>query len=190
MLDNLQVICWTIVYVFAVIFGIKHREDFRPQIPVIAVCMNFAWEINAIIFTNGSFWGHYLWLLLDAVIFMIMVVKLWHKRGYLLILLTAVLAIILRVLFVHGFMLVSCFIIDILMAVEFAVNIKRISPYGKLSIAVFKLFGDLFAWLYYMEFSVTVKLIGAVVLILNSFYLFICIRSRIKDSISAIDELL
>lgn len=75
-------------------------------------------------------------------------------------------------------MLMSVFIIDLIMVVEYVGCVKHISNHGKLSIAVFKLLGDLFAWLFYCKQSIFVGIVGAVVLLLNLFYLAYCMEER------------
>lgn len=177
MFDNLQVICWTIVYTLIVFFSLWHKEDRRFLIPPIAMCLNLACEINAIIYTGGSFWGHYLWLSLDIVIFIIALLKIRCKKLYILVCTLAILTLFLRILFTNGYMLISCFIIDLLMAVEFVISINKLSSYGKIPIAIFKLLGDTFAWIFYMKASVIVAIIGGLVLPLNLLYLFVSVKN-------------
>lgn len=77
-----------------------------------------------------------------------------------------------------GGMLLSSYVIDLVIAVEYVARIRHISPPGKLPIAIFKLLGDLFAWLFYCKQSIFVGIVGAVVLLLNLFYLAYCMEER------------
>ena len=60
------------------------------------------------------------------------------------------------------------------MAVEYVCTIKHISPRGRTIIGVFRLIGDLFAWLVNKGFSVIVFVIGAIVLLINLLYVAYC----------------
>ena len=95
----------------------------------------------------------------------------------------AVFALLLRFVFTRfdSGMLISVFIIDLVMAIDFVVEAKRISPSGQLPIAITKLAGDLFAWLSYMHESKAVAIMGAAVLIINTFYLALCLEKGGKS---------
>lgn len=74
--------------------------------------------------------------------------------------------------------LTSGFAIDLIMAVMFLVDRKRLSPELKVPIAVFKLIGDIFAGIYYGRNSGIVTIIAAMVLLCNCCYLWLCCRDR------------
>lgn len=74
--------------------------------------------------------------------------------------------------------LIIAFVIDCIMAVEFLACVKKISSHGRIPIAITKLFGDLFAWFYYMKFSNFVVFIGVVVFLLNLLYLAFCLEEN------------
>lgn len=71
--------------------------------------------------------------------------------------------------------LISAFALDLIMAVEFVTCVKKIAPQGRILIALTKLLGDLFAWLCYMRNSTFVAIVGAVVFLLNTLYLVLCL---------------
>lgn len=79
-------------------------------------------------------------------------------------------------------MLISSFVIDIIMAVEYVCTIKHISPRGRTIIGVFRLIGDLFAWLVNKGFSVIVFVIGAIVLLINLLYVAYCFELEKNNS--------
>lgn len=70
MLDSLQIIFWSITYVLIIISSQRDRFEKLISIPYAAGILNFGWELCALQQSQG-FWGHVLWLGLDAVIFAI-----------------------------------------------------------------------------------------------------------------------
>ena len=70
MLDNLQIIFWSIAYTFIIVAGWKNRSEKMISMPYGAGILNFGWELCALQQSQG-FWGHILWIGLDAVIFSI-----------------------------------------------------------------------------------------------------------------------
>ena len=71
---------------------------------------------------------------------------------------------------------ISVFAIDLIMAIEYVLCAKQIVPQGRISVGVLKLLGDLFAWLSNMQSSLFVAVCGVIVLLLNLFYLAICLE--------------
>lgn len=181
--DYLQIALWSLTYVL-VIKGGQDASPRMPCMPLVAGCLNFCWEVNALIFSGGM-WGHILWLTLDAVILfqnMRYLHSRFRLRGVLIysiamILMGMLLAVLFRIPEWNG-MLYTAFADDLIMAAEFVIAAKKITPNCKVSIAVCKLFGDLFAWLFYCKNSMYVAIIGAIVLALNLFYLCWCIEVR------------
>ena len=72
-------------------------------------------------------------------------------------------------------MLASVFAIDLIMALDFVVNAKKTSTRGRIPIAITRLLGDLFAWIAYAQ-STYVNVIGIIVLMLNLYYVSICLE--------------
>lgn len=77
-------------------------------------------------------------------------------------------------------MLISSFLIDLTMAIEYVIRSKKIALKGRTPIALAKLLGDLFAWLAYMQQSPFVAVTGFAVLLLNIFYLALCLEQEAK----------
>lgn len=145
------------------------------MMPLLAGSLNFAWELNALLLSGGM-WGHVLWFGLDVFIVILNIASM--KRGrFLYLIVIAALSVILRWIFtipsLDG-MLLSVFAIDLLMACDYVVNAKKISKHGKIPIAITKFWGDFFAWLAYSEYMY-VNIIGAVVFLLNLYYLAVCL---------------
>lgn len=148
--------------------------------PLLAGSLNFAWEINALFLSRG-FYGHVLWAVLDIfiVIHNVRFLEKSKRIKYLLFIavLTFTLYGIFRIPNVDGER-ISVFSIDLIMAVEYVLCAKQIALQGKISIGVLKLLGDLFAWLANMQNSVFVAVCGLIVLLLNLFYLAICLEQN------------
>lgn len=180
MLDYLQILFWTITYGLIVFYSIRYYAEHQILMPILAGSLNLAWEANALIGSNG-FWGHVVWLLLDIIIYWINVSEIQsihRKLGYLLWTIASftLLYFIFRIPNVNG-KLVSVYIIDMIMAAEYLICIKKISLRGKKTIAITKLIGDLCAWLFYYKYSWIVGVSGFIVLILNLTYLITCFEN-------------
>ena len=119
MLDYLQATFWSLTYVLLIIYAIRFN---RHGIPLVAVCLNFAWETVAL---AGSILGgifsieliiHVAWFSLDLII--ILLYLFYEKRHHkwekvLFILFYICLTALLAYLFIKGYMLLSCFCIDL-----------------------------------------------------------------------------
>ena len=70
MLDNLQIIFWSVTYVLIIAAGWRSRARKQVSMPYVAGVLNFGWELCALQQSQG-FWGHILWLGLDVVIYSI-----------------------------------------------------------------------------------------------------------------------
>ena len=162
--------------------------------PLIAGSLNFAWEINALLLSRG-FYGHVLWTGLDVLIVVhnVRFLEKGKRKKYLLLIVVFILVLygMFRIPNVDG-QRISVFAIDLIMAIEYVLCAKQIAPQGRISVGVLKLLGDLFAWLSNMQSSVFVAVCGLIVLLLNLFYLAICLEqsshSRCKDDVMASNE--
>jgi len=181
--DHLQAICWSVTYILLIIYSVKHKMH---AIPLTAICLNFAWETTALMgsIINGNFSVilliHVVWFSLDLVMVLLYMFyesgsrenreeKKHFWRAYILS------TVCLTVLFRCGYMLLSCFVIDLIMAVSFVVFlIRRQCPRSWLLylIGCTKLLGDLFAWQYYGSKEL-IYLIGICVLGCNIIYMMI-----------------
>ncbi len=188
MFDILQFVFWSITYFtvdFQIVKNIKHAT---PQFvfPRLACLLNFSWEFVALSrdILHHSFglplFIHVFWLLLDLLIVYNSVVSLHRKNRllYLLFFLIALTAFSIWFNKSNG-MLLSSYVIDTFMAIDFLVCATKLhngNIYG-IIIAVTKLSGDLFAWLFYQSQHIAVFYMGIVVLVCNSCYLFfVCVR--------------
>lgn len=181
MLDNLQLLIWTAVYIVIIIAGYKSicMEERKVSMPYVPGTLNFAWELCALDYSNG-FFGHVMWLGLDVVIFFInynMINTQKNKMFYLV--LTAITTLLLFIIFnLYQGILISVFVIDLIMAIVFMIDFNKISLNYKVLIAILKLLGDFFAGLYYCSQSLIVAIIAVVVFIINSVYLSKCIKEK------------
>ncbi|MBQ9931100.1 MAG: hypothetical protein IJO79_01990 [Firmicutes bacterium] len=176
MFDTLQIIFWSITYILVIVAGTQSWNLRKVSMPYVAGVLNFAWEICAL-YTSGGFWGHILWLGLDLVIvffgFQFVSTK---KQKTLYLAAIAIATISLFIIFRHPEgMLVSVFVIDLIMAIYFLIDRKKLSPKLKVLIAVTKLLGDLFAGLYYGPLSDFIAVTATIVLLCNGYYLYLCI---------------
>ena len=178
----MTVLFWTAAYMCIVYHAVRHRkEPAELYMPLISGCLNFAWEINAVILSQG-YWGHILWLTLDAVILFFNL--RWLRGSGSRALYAAAVAITTGLLFAlfrqpgPDWMLLSSFVIDVIMALEFLLRAKIISRRGKLLIAAAKMLGDIGAFLGNRSAAAYVLPIGLVVLVLNMLYLSYCLEEN------------
>ena len=71
-------------------------------------------------------------------------------------------------------MLISSFVIDIIMALDYIIFIKKISHRSLILIGSFRFLGDLFAWISNFNHSQFIMIIGAVIFVMNIAYLYKC----------------
>lgn len=178
-----MIICWSLAYVLIIACEIKYEKEHVLLMPLIAGSLNFAWEVNAVIVSHG-FYGHVLWAALDVAILIHNIRYLnGRKRVWYTILVAAMVAIlygVFRIPDVDG-QIISVFLIDLIMAVEYVVCAKCITPHGRNLIGLLRLLGDLLAWLINMRQSVFVAVVGLAVLLINLFYLAICLESDAQE---------
>ena len=188
--DLLQALFWSATYVLIIIFNIKYRS---LGIPPIAMATNFAWETTALIRYGSVI--HIAWFSLDLIIiityFMLCKPVYLRHKLYLPILYVVEMAAF-YVIFEAGGMLLSSFVIDCTMAIEYLIYIyiyiyntaderqPTQAPLLLIALCSTKLIGDLFAWIYYQEFSKTVFVIGILVFSLNSSCLWIVTGGKKK----------
>lgn len=176
MLDVIQVVFWSITYVLIVIAGVKSRKIRKVSMPYAALILNFTWEVCALWCSRG-YYSHILWASLDIpiVYFGYRYLKTSDARAiYILSLLIGFLSMLYIYPLPNG-ALFSVFIIDLIMAICFLVERKKLSPYLKTPIAVTKLLGDAFAGLCYAPASDLVAVIALLVFACNVCYLGLCL---------------
>lgn len=177
MLDTLQIVLWSVTYVLVIIAGFQSRKIKRVSMPYLAGILNFAWEICALLNSRG-FWGHALWITLDIfIVFLGICFAKSNKHRVQYILSITAFTLILMYIFTNpAGMLFSVFVIDLVMAISFLADRKKLSPKLKVPIAVTKLLGDAFAGLYYAPQSNLVGIIAGIVFMCNVCYLYLCIE--------------
>ena len=147
--------------------------------PFVAGALNIGWEVCALI-SSGGYWGHIVWLILDLAVLSYNIYILYSLRQrFSYVILVLVCGVMLHRVFlipsIDG-MLISSFVIDIIMALEYIVMIKHVSPRGRLLIGVLRLLGDAFAWVENLRHSKCVLIIGIMVLLANIFYCCYCLE--------------
>lgn len=188
MFDYLQAIFWSLTYICLITYAIKFKVH---GIPLVAVCLNFAWETVALInsIRIGSlspvFMIHIVWFSLDLIIvtlFLFYETRIHeNKKQKLVFIISYICSVIcLWILFEKGYMLLSCFSIDLIMAITFYLfvlfeRIKR--HFISYLIGFFKFLGDMFAWLYYRN-TVYIEVIGIIVLMCNIAYIIVLLRKN------------
>ena len=75
----------------------------------------------------------------------------------------------------------SVYIIDLLMAICFLVDRKKLSPVLQITIAITRLLGDFFAGFVFRHLTFTV-VIAILVFICNAVYLYLCIKQKWTSS--------
>jgi len=186
MLDILQAVFWSITYILLIVYAVKYKTH---GIPLSAICLNYAWETVALIQSlvkatqfQPSIVIHIAWFTLDTVIvalFLFHETKLFENMGKkaVFLLAYAVSTVFLVIAFVHKYMLLSCFGIDLIMAIAFLLFVfQKQMTHSLLGIliGVTKLIGDMCAWLYY-RFDPIVDVIGIIVLLCNMAYIAILV---------------
>lgn len=164
---------WSLAYACMVIYSFIFRSEKKPFMPLISGALNFGWEIHALI-TSGGYWGQIVWLTLDCFILtynLYILESLKKKILYVAVVLSCIAGLhgVFSITAFDG-MLISSFVIDIIMAIEYICAIQHISLKGRTLIGIFRLLGDLFAWIANRRLSVAVFVIGSTVLLINLFY--------------------
>ena len=180
-LDIAQVALWTITYVLIVLYGFKYRKQRVLLMPLFSGSLNFAWEINAL-YKSGMI-GRAVWAILDVVILVHNIKLLSAKKRIVYTGWAGIAAVALFFAFNSfgiKFMLVSSFVIDTVIAVEYLVFVKKIARNGKILIGITRTLGDAAAWLAYAKETIFAGIAGAVVLILNLLYLSCCFEEESK----------
>ena len=181
--DHFQAIFWSLTYVLLIIHSVRYKNH---GIPLTAMLLNFAWETVALYNSlqtseiSASLLIHISWFFLDLVMVVLYLVyetkitenkhqKIYFLCGYF------VSTIYLVFLFNRGYMLISCFTIDIIMAIAFLRHLLLKYPNRNLLIyfvGFSKLLGDLCAWYYYRE-HLFIHEIGTCVFLCNVIYIMI-----------------
>lgn len=183
--DAMQAILWSITYVLIILYNIRYRT---LGIPPIAIASNLAWEtvaliqdmrrvpISSYIYIYDILHGnliHIAWFFLDALIvvtYLVFCRPVYLKRKWYWAVLYAADLLLLLFAFEHGGMLLSSFLIDCTMAIEYLLySFRRKYKVNWLAavICAAKMLGDWCAYLCYRRHSAAVAVLGIVILVLN-----------------------
>lgn len=179
--DVLQGLFWSVTYILIIVYNVKNRNT---NIPPIAIFINFAWEINALLqditVEGTAIFIHIAWCGLDTAIvgsYLLLCKPVYFKKIFLMpIFLLGLLSFTVAFRHPNG-MLITSFFIDFTMEMEyllysFSSRSKQMKvDITALSIGVTKLIGDLCAWIFYREYHLFVNLIGVMILMINYIYL-------------------
>ena len=189
--DIMQAIFWSTTYILIIIFNKKYKHT---AMPFFALCNNFAWESVAFFrdithfSMNYGFLIHIAWFTLDLIIvytYLRYCEKMYFKKSYIMVCyIISLIVFSLSFRYLGSGMLITSFIIDFTMALEyFLFSSKKAFYANKLSVVICltKLIGDLCAWISYMDSSVFVLIIGLPILVLN----ILCSINIIKRSFSS-----
>ena len=181
--DHMQAIFWSLTYILLIIHSLRYKNH---GIPLTAMLLNFAWETVALYNSlhsktfSASLLIHLAWFFLDlimVVLFYVYETKLHenkHRKIYFLS--TYIMSTICFVfLFNNGYMLLSSFAIDLIMAIAFLLHLLLEYPNRNLLIYFIgfsKLLGDLCAWYFYRD-NLYIHEIGTSVFICNVIYIII-----------------
>lgn len=181
--DAMQAILWSVTYVLIILYNIRYRT---LGIPPIAIASNLAWETVALLqdmrrvpissyiydILHGNL-IHIAWFFLDALIvvtYLVFCRPVYLKRKWYWAVLYVVVSLLLSFIFKDGGMLLSVFIIDCTMAIEYLLysfNRKFKANWLAAVICAAKLLGDWCAYLCYRRYSAAVAVLGIVILVLN-----------------------
>lgn len=178
----LTLLFWSIAYILIVVAGFFSRKERKVSMPYIAGALNAAWEIAATIYTHGNP-GFIIWFIIDVFIlfwgfFFSPSVK--KKIIYCAsILLSTCILLFAFEKFTPAF-LFTVYLIDVIMAFEFLVKRTKLSSKFKITIAVTKLLGDLFAGLTFSYMYDFIIVFATVSFVCNCIYLIACIKEYFK----------
>lgn len=181
--DAMQAILWSVTYVLIILYNIRYRT---LGIPPIAIASNLAWETVALLQdmrrvpTASNIYDilhgnliHIAWFFLDVLIvvtYLVFCRPVYLKRKWYWAVLYAVVSLLLSFIFKDGGMLLSVFIIDCTMAIEYLLySFSRKYKVNWLAavICAAKMLGDWCAYLCYRRYSAAVAILGIVILVLN-----------------------
>lgn len=182
MFDTLQAIFWSCAYILMNYYTYSNFKLKKVAMPLNSAMLNFAWEMNALILFKGL-WAHIVWTLLDVFIIIYNVYTLSKLKKILYVgMMLFVFMFLWKIFRIPDGMLISCFLIDLYMAISFIIKKDRILDKGRIAIATFKLLGDLAAGIYYSTRFLLIFIIAITVLIINIKYLIFCIKNKNKEA--------
>lgn len=178
----LTLLFWSITYILIVAAGFLSRKERKLSMPYIAGALNAAWEIAATIYTHGNP-GFIIWFIIDVfIIFWGFFFSPSVKKKIIYcasILLSTCILLFAFEKFTPAF-LFTVYLIDVIMAFEFLVKRTKLSSKFKITIAVTKLLGDLFAGLTFSYMYDFIIVFATVSFVCNCIYLIACMKEYFK----------
>lgn len=184
MVEILYVGFWTLTYVLIIIAGYKSRRIGMVSMPYIAGILNLAWESCAVIYTP-TFWGYYPWIILDIIIAYIGYRFLSSKKDkckYIIAIILSTVFLYLLSVFWESTLIISVYAIDFVMAFLYILQYRSISPKLRITIALTRLLGDLFAAVEVLQSPLKeLYPVVIIVFIINCIYLVMTILEKSRN---------
>ena len=184
MVEILYVGFWTLTYVLIIIAGYKSRRIGMVSMPYIAGILNLAWESCAVIYTP-TFWGYYPWIILDIIIAYIGYRFLSSKKDkckYIIAIILSTVFLYLLSVFWESTLIISVYAIDFVMAFLYILQYRSISPKLRITIALPRLLGDLFAAVEVLQSPLKeLYPVVIIVFIINCIYLVMTILEKSRN---------
>lgn len=167
LLDCFNVLFWSCAYLLMVISGWKRENELFMPLICGGIC--WAWELNALMETG--LWGHVLWFALDTAILVHNIRYLSGYKRFAYIGYVFLLTVLMHAVFgLANGMLYSSWLLDVAIGIEYLTLAKKISVHNRALIGVFRLLGDLGAYMAYMN-DPLVAVCGAISLLLDVAFL-------------------
>ena len=188
--DLLSGVSWCVVYVTALVLGIKHKTWCIPR---IAICQNFAWEFWIVIskYVSGAavsvgYVVQLSWLILDI---MLVAIWLWYERKHLvrnILLFSFILAVMYLLAYQAKQWAYMAYIINVVMSALFLLRLHRDpGQWVSMTIAVWKLVGTVAATIVggLVNRHAPILWLGGLCLILDIAYLYVLFGYKKECSI-------
>lgn len=153
--DLINGACWSVVYITAIIVGVKHKTW---CIPKLSIFLNLSWEVLIVItrlanhnFNLLSFWIQLVWLLLDIGVLLTWILYEKREASFKKILFDIILfCVSFSLMFLMAYLLdkweLAAYLINLIMSCAFVVRaVKKPGKWQSRLIAICKLAGTLAA---------------------------------------------
>ena len=188
MIQILYVGFWTLTYALIIIAGYNSRRIGMVSMPYIAGILNLVWETCAVI-SNPTFWGYYPWIVLDLIIAYIGYRFLPSKKDkckYIIVIIMSTVFLYFLTVLWDSTLIISVYAIDFVMAILYIFQYRSISPKLRITIAITRLLGDLFAAVEVLQSPLKALYpLVIIVFIINCIYLVMTILEKTRDQSDA-----
>ena len=184
--DVLQIIYWSLLYLYIIHLNVKYKTNFFPFICVI---LNLSWEFSSllmcVIYKEINI-GILLWSFLDFGILLTVFKYKIKDNTYqkIILLLIFDICFLFSFLFIHyGLKFNFSIYLDLIISIMFIKMFFTKNSKNSICIGNLKLIANLFVMLYYGDTFYTCFIIG-IILLLDAIYLFlICYKVKEHDKI-------